>query len=109
MPERVPLSRSDEWLDRLRTEVESGPGAGCTLVVAVSGGADSVALLHGLVALREALDLRLVAAHLDHGLRAESGEDAAFVGRLALDLGLLCLRERREVAALAEAENGNLE
>ncbi|MBA3533998.1 MAG: tRNA lysidine(34) synthetase TilS [Ardenticatenales bacterium] len=97
------------WLERLRHAVEAGPGVGSTLLVAVSGGGDSVALLHGLVRLRESLALRLVVAHLDHALRPESGTDAAFVGHLSLSLGLQCLRERREVAAIAEREGRNLE
>ncbi|MDQ4075264.1 MAG: tRNA lysidine(34) synthetase TilS [Chloroflexota bacterium] len=96
-------------MERLCEEVEAGPGAGSRLVVAVSGGSDSVALLYGLVALREPLGLQLVVAHLDHALRPESAEDAAFVGQLALSLDVQCLRERRDVRALAEAEGRNLE
>jgi tRNA(Ile)-lysidine synthase len=97
------------WLDTLRAQVEAGPGAGSTLVVATSGGGDSVALLLGLHALREELNLRLVVAHLDHMLRPNSGDDAAFVGQLALKLGLLCLREQRDVAKLAAEQRLNLE
>lgn len=87
----------------------AGPGAHSTLLVAVSGGGDSLALLHGLATLRPRLALQLVVAHLDHSLRPESAADAAFVGRVAQQLGLLCLRERRPVAALAEAAGQNLE
>ena len=101
--------KQSNWLHTLQAEVERGPGAGRTLVVAVSGGGDSVALLRGLALLRESLDLRLVVAHLDHALRGDSADDAAFVGQLAHDLGLLCVRERRDVAAQVEAERGNLE
>lgn len=54
-------------------------------IVAVSGGVDSVVLLHKLVRANEA---RLVVAHIDHGLRPESGEDAQFVARLAGGYGL---------------------
>jgi tRNA(Ile)-lysidine synthase len=57
--------------------------------VAVSGGADSVCLLHLLAALVPAWNLRLSVLHLDHGLRGEeSREDAEFVGDLAASLGL---------------------
>lgn len=49
---------------------------GAGLVVALSGGLDSTALLVVLSALRERLDFSLTAAHLDHGLRPESGQDA---------------------------------
>ena len=57
--------------------------------VAVSGGADSVFLLHALVELAPRLDLKLGVLHLDHGLRGdESRADAIFVRELAALLGL---------------------
>ena len=60
-----------------------------TIVVAVSGGADSSALLLALDELikREKLRLTPVVAHLDHGLRKESGKDAEWVSELAKSLG----------------------
>lgn len=62
--------------------------AGDTVIVAVSGGADSAALLDMLVSL-EYLRLNIVLAHLNHGLRgAESDGDADFVAGLALRYGL---------------------
>jgi tRNA(Ile)-lysidine synthase len=63
--------------------------------VAVSGGADSVCLLHVLLGLAPQWDLRLSVLHLDHGLRGEeSRQDAEFVRGLADQLGLpLSLRE----------------
>lgn len=54
-------------------------------VVAVSGGVDSVVLLHQLVLADEA---RLVVAHVDHGIRQESGKDAAFVEKLTAGYGV---------------------
>jgi tRNA(Ile)-lysidine synthase len=57
--------------------------------VAVSGGADSVCLLHALAELRPRWNLRLHVLHLNHNLRGEeSRADAAFVERLAAELGL---------------------
>ena len=57
--------------------------------VAVSGGADSVCLLHLLAALAPEWDLRLTVLHLDHGLRGEESRgDAEFVRSLAEALGL---------------------
>ncbi len=62
---------------------------GTKIVVAVSGGPDSVALLHILVKLQTNLDVSLVVAHLDHNLRgAESAVDSEFVAGIALRLGL---------------------
>lgn len=58
------------------------------VLVAVSGGADSVALLHLLAELRRVLAPELVVGHVDHGLRTGSAEDADFVRDLARDLGL---------------------
>jgi tRNA(Ile)-lysidine synthase len=64
---------------------------GSRLLVAVSGGADSTALLIGLHSLASAFDLTLHAAHLDHGLRGVEGEQdrefvAALCGRLKVPL-----------------------
>ena len=62
---------------------------GDRVLVAVSGGSDSVALLHLLAGFQEDLNLSLGVAHFDHGLRGrESAADAAFVARLAARLGL---------------------
>ncbi|MEW5977208.1 MAG: tRNA lysidine(34) synthetase TilS [Acidobacteriota bacterium] len=61
------------------------------VLVAVSGGADSVALLHLLVQFRETHDLSLSVAHFNHRMRgAESDSDADFVQSLAERFGLPC-------------------
>src|SRR3954462_5476721 len=56
--------------------------------VAVSGGADSVALLHALVELRRGLGCVLAVVHLNHKIRAEADSDAEFVRQLAEKFGL---------------------
>jgi tRNA(Ile)-lysidine synthase len=53
------------------------------VLVGVSGGPDSVALLHALTLLRSELALRLTVCHVHHGLRSEADRDAAFVEALA--------------------------
>lgn len=65
------------------------PDSDQTIVVAVSGGADSCALLLALDELikREKLRLTLLVAHLDHGLRQDSRKDAEWVSALAKSLG----------------------
>ena len=68
------------------------------LVVGVSGGPDSACLLHLLASARKKLGLSLHVAHLDHGLRgAEAEADAAYVARLAADLGVPATVEKRDV------------
>ena len=61
-----------------------------TLGLAVSGGADSTALLTVLADLRETLGFRAVVLHVDHGLRPDSHDDARFVADLAARFGLPC-------------------
>ena len=64
-------------------------GGGTLLVVAVSGGADSLALLHSLLRLRESTGLLLHLAHLNHNFRGEEAEeDARFASNVARELGL---------------------
>lgn len=79
------------------------------IVVAVSGGADSVALLHVLLALRPTLKLALHIAHLDHSLRQGSSEDAGFVRDLGARCGLPTTIERRDVGAICERQGWSLE
>jgi len=70
------------------------------LVVGVSGGADSVCLLHVMLQLRGEFSFDLHLAHLDHQLRgAESEEDAAYVSALARQLGIPVTIGKRDVAA----------
>lgn len=73
------------------------PYSGKKLLVAVSGGLDSVALLDALLTVRDQLGLTLVVAHLDHGLRRGSVKDAAFVERLAAGHGLPFATARLEL------------
>ena len=82
-----------------------------TIVVAVSGGADSTALLLALHELKAAskLAVDICVAHLDHKLRKTSGTDARWVADLAAKLGYECVVGRAKVAELAQANNDNLE
>ena len=75
---------------------------GGTVVVGVSGGPDSLCLLHVLNLLCEDHAIQLHVAHLDHRIRdVESREDAAFVARLAEEWGLPATVEARDVPQLA--------
>ena len=85
-------------------------GAGDRVAVAVSGGADSVALLRLLENLRAELGITLAVAHFDHRLRgAESDQDAQFVAELAQARGLEFFIERADVASEARRNRWNLE
>jgi tRNA(Ile)-lysidine synthase len=70
---------------------------GETVLVAVSGGADSVALLSVLTTLAPTWRLALHVLHVDHGLRPGSGRDAEVVGALAARLGVPMDVERVQV------------
>ena len=70
---------------------------GHTVLVAVSGGADSMALLHSLWRLREPLALQLYVAHLNHQMRPNAAEDANFVETVARNLGLRCICDTQDV------------
>lgn len=80
------------------------------VLVAVSGGADSMALLFCLYDLVDRMDLKLTVAHLNHGLRgAEANEDEEFVRRASTGLGLRFIAESADVKAIAAAAGKNLE
>ena len=83
---------------------------GDSVVVGVSGGADSVALLHLLVRLREEWGIGLRALHLNHCLRgAESGRDEDFVRHLCRDWGVKFTPRQIDVAALAAEQKRGVE
>ncbi len=80
------------------------------LVVAVSGGQDSVCLLHILIKLQEELEIKLHLAHLNHQLRgAESEADAQYVSHLARQLGIPATIEQRDVKAYQARQHTSLE
>ena len=86
-------------LREVRRFAASRPGPG---VVAVSGGADSVALLRAL----HACGVSLTVAHVNHCLRgSDSDADEAFVRALCESLGVPCRVKSVDVAALAAGDN----
>ncbi len=106
------MEKSGTQLERLVGEAIARHGLiadGESILVGVSGGPDSVALLHLLVARASAGRLRLGVAHLDHGLRPESGRDADFVRTMAVELGLDVHVERVDVAQIQGRRHLSLE
>ena len=83
--------------------------AGRRVLIALSGGADSVALTAMLCEARAALGLTLFAAHLDHGIRPESADDAEWCRRLCAGLDIPFVAERIDVPALAAQTGEGLE
>jgi tRNA(Ile)-lysidine synthase len=80
-----------------------------TLLIAVSGGVDSLALLHLLVQLRERFNLHLHAATLDHSLRPDSTDDAAFVQSLSQKWDVPFSSKQVNVQALAQSQQIGIE
>ncbi|HEX8926987.1 MAG TPA: tRNA lysidine(34) synthetase TilS, partial [Terriglobales bacterium] len=83
--------------------------AGDRVGAAVSGGADSVALLRGLLALRDELGIVLSVVHVNHGLRAEAAADQRFVEELAASNSLQCHVVSCDVRALAAERRLSIE
>jgi tRNA(Ile)-lysidine synthase len=99
------LRRARETIERY-SMIEPGS----TVLAAVSGGADSVALLYLLAELRKSLNFDLSVAHLNHSLRgAESDADEVFVTKLAETLGLDFYHKTADVRALSGQNKLSLE
>ncbi len=85
------------------------PLRGMRVLIALSGGADSVALAAMLAEAREAFALTLFAAHVDHAIRPESAEDAAFCEALCRRLDIPLCTVRVDVPAEARRAGEGLE
>ena len=83
---------------------------GDKLLVAVSGGPDSVALLYLLLQVQDSLGVEFQVAHLNHKMRGqESEDDARFVAELCAENGLTCHGRSVDMPALYEREGGSME
>jgi tRNA(Ile)-lysidine synthase len=83
---------------------------GDAVLAAVSGGSDSVALLHFLLSLREEGGFSVACAHVEHGIRGgESARDAAFVQKLCAEYGIELFLHRADAPAFAREKRLNLE
>ncbi len=93
--------------EEIRKQWPRGPAC---LMAAVSGGADSICLLHLLTALKDALGFRLVCCHVHHGIRGEAADaDQAFVEACCRQLGVAVRTFAADAPALARAEGLTLE
>jgi tRNA(Ile)-lysidine synthase len=107
LPTRDPLAGVRDLVREASTRLRIGDGV--PLVLTVSGGPDSMAMLHAATALARDTGWRLTVAHLDHALRPDSADDARFVAEAAEALGLPCQLRRTDVAALAASSGDGLE
>lgn len=86
------------------------PLRGKTVAVGVSGGADSMALLHVLIELKDELDIKIVVCHVNHGIRGESADrDEKFVVKACERLGVDCRVLKADVPDLAEKRHIGIE
>lgn len=79
------------------------------VLVAVSGGADSVALLRGLRELAPAWNLQLSVAHLNHQLRAQAIDDARWIEEMCRELEIPAIIGTRDVPAIARQNGAGIE
>ena len=98
-------------IENVRGALESGNyvGRGARLLVGVSGGPDSTALLSSLVDLRGSCEIELHVVHVDHGLRPEARGDAAYVKRLCARWNVPVTVRRADVDALRRAARLSIE
>ena len=105
-PAAMPTSSTVTHVERhiKRVLEASGLAPRKRLVVAVSGGPDSLAMLYALHRLKTDLSLELYGAHLDHGIRGKESEaDASFVTETFRELGIDFTAEREDVPSYKEA------
>lgn len=80
------------------------------LVVGLSGGPDSVCLLHALSQLKKTMPLTLYAAHLNHNLRGmDANQDAGFAMAFSKQLGIHCIVKSEQVEEVAKREKLSIE
>jgi tRNA(Ile)-lysidine synthase len=82
---------------------------GDSVLVALSGGPDSVALLYLLYGIKDEIRLTLAAAHLDHAIRADSSRDREFCRELCHKLKVKFYSRKVDIGKLAKKEKSNIE
>ena len=82
---------------------------GDTVVAGVSGGADSLCLLFLLQELAGEIPLRIAVVHVNHGVRKEAGEDAAYVKRICEKINVPFFLKEADIEALAKTQGISVE
>ncbi len=93
-------------LERIRAYVEKNHmlSPGDSVVAGVSGGADSVCLLFVLHELQKAIPFHILVVHIDHGIRLEAKEDAAYVKSICEELELPFFLIEKDVEEIAKQQ-----
>jgi tRNA(Ile)-lysidine synthase len=100
------------FLERLEREIEREDllCKGMKVLVGVSGGPDSIALLHSLHRLSASWQWQVTAVHVNHQLRGEeSEEDERFVRTVCAEWGITCETVRVDVGKAVAGQGGNLQ
>lgn len=79
------------------------------IILAISGGPDSMALLYIMDKLKQDLNITLTVAHVNHSLRPEADEEESFVKKCSLDLGIPFYSHKADVAKIALEEKKSIE
>ena len=74
---------------------------GDCIVIGVSGGPDSMTLLHVLYQLRELVDIRICVAHINHMLRKEADEETQYVQNFCRSIGIDCYTKKIDIGKVA--------
>ncbi len=104
--------KGNKFIDKLRETIHHFEllKKGNRVLVAVSGGPDSVALLYGLLILKSEMNLELYVAHLNHRLRGvESDKDEQFVKALAKQLKLKFFSKRVDIKRASKKQKQSIE
>lgn len=83
--------------------------AGERIGVGVSGGSDSMALVHFLNSVKEELDIEVIAICVDHGIREESRDEANFVVQKCKEMGVRAYKFRIDAPKIAKEKNISIE
>ena len=101
----------DNVVDRVTKTIDENRllKRGDSVLIALSGGPDSVALLHLLNCLKDKYRIKLAAAHLNHGIRPEASEERMFCRNLCRKLKVKFHSKKMNIPKLAEKERLTLE
>lgn len=78
--------------------------SGDSIVIGVSGGPDSICLLHILNELKEELNLKIYVAHINHMIRKEADEETEYVKSFCKNIGVECFAQKINVVKIAKEE-----